>query len=248
MSSVTVPRRATIALFALALPGIASSLAVLPVLPGVPRPLLLVGPVTNVIVALLLGGWAAPRVGLRSRIVDRLSGASCSVVPREAATIAVGSTVAGMVVAAIDHATRRSWQSGAGAPPSLVEAWSSESVAVGVLYGGVVEELLFRWGLTSFVAWALWRVAFRRHERAPAFATGFSVLVAALVFAAAHLPAMAVHAPLGVGALLRSFGWNAGVGLVFGALYVRRDLESAMLAHASLHLGFAVIGALFDAA
>lgn len=246
MSSETVPLRATMALFALALPGIASSLAVLPHAREVPRVLLLIAPVSNVLVALLLGGWAAPRVGLRSRIVERLSGAPSSFVPREASTIAGASVGAGILVAALDHASRRTWQSEAG-PPSVLEGWSPEMAAVGVLYGGVVEELVFRWGLSSITAWAVWRLAFRRDERAPALALAVAVVAAAFVFAAAHVPALTVHGPLGVGALARTFGLNVGLGVVFGALFIRRDLESAVLVHAGLHVGFAVAGLAFRA-
>jgi membrane protease YdiL (CAAX protease family) len=40
---------------------------------------------------------------------------------------------------------------------------------------------------------------------------------------------------------------NAIGGIVFGWLYWRRSLEAAMVAHASAHVGFAMLRPLLDA-
>lgn len=103
-----------------------------------------------------------------------------------------------------------------------------------------------RWGVMSLVAWALWRL---RH-RSSAVATRPShrvmwtaVGVSAVVFALAHLPAVAQSAALGPALVARTLALNALGGVVYGWLFWRRGLECAMLAHASTHAGLALVRA-----
>ncbi|PWS36064.1 hypothetical protein DFH01_12700 [Falsiroseomonas bella] len=53
--------------------------------------------------------------------------------------------VRGLAIAAADHSLCGTWQAPPGLPPSIVQAWSAGGLIVGLLYGGVVEEVLFRW-------------------------------------------------------------------------------------------------------
>lgn len=63
---------------------------------------------------------------------------------------------------------------------------------------------------------------------------------AAVLFAASHLPALAMAgAPVAIGAVVRTLVLNGIAGVVFGWLFARRDLVAAMLAHGGCHLGFA---------
>jgi membrane protease YdiL (CAAX protease family) len=62
-----------------------------------------------------------------------------------------------------------------------------------------------------------------------------AILVAALVFGLAHLPAVLAAAhPDGV-IIVRTIGLNGVLGLAYGWLYAARNLEHAMLAHAATH-------------
>ena len=109
-----------------------------------------------------------------------------------------------------------------------------------LLYGGIVEELLLRWGLMSFFAWAIWRLA-GRPSGPPAWCIWTAILFAAILFAAGHLPLLylLVAAPPTQLVLLVLAG-NTVPGILFGWLFWRRGLEAAMIAHALAHL-FSVI-------
>jgi membrane protease YdiL (CAAX protease family) len=105
-----------------------------------------------------------------------------------------------------------------------------------VLYGGITEELLLRWGLMTALAWLAWR--FLQHRRRPLRA-GFvwlAIAVSALIFAAGHLPAASfLIGGLNVAIVAFVIGVNTAFGLLFGYLYWRHGLESAMIAHALAH-------------
>ena len=105
----------------------------------------------------------------------------------------------------------------------------------GLLYGGITEEILVRWGLLSLLAWLLLKLRLPGHV-----ATWIAVVAAALLFAAGHLPALAVAAELNAPLVIRTLLLNAVGGIAFGALFVRHNLEAAMLAHMAAHIVFFV--------
>jgi membrane protease YdiL (CAAX protease family) len=106
-----------------------------------------------------------------------------------------------------------------------------------VLYGGVTEELLLRWGLMTALAWLAWRFLQRRQGPVRAGFVWLAIAVSALLFAAGHLPAASVLlGTLDVPVVSFVIGVNTVFGLLFGYLYWRHGLESAMLAHAMTHL------------
>lgn len=111
------------------------------------------------------------------------------------------------------------------------------AVIAAILYGGIVEELLLRLFVLSLLAWLLWKVFFRKRETVPAAALIMANLIAALLFAAWHLPATAMTfgelTPL---LLFRCFLLNGGFGLLFGWLYRKHGIQYSMLCHAGTHI------------
>jgi hypothetical protein len=89
--------------------------------------------------------------------------------------------------------------------------------------------LAFGLGITVAIATTLLDLAFAPH------------LGAAVLFGLGHLPAVAAIAPLTSMLVVRTVLLNALAGVVFGWFFWRRSLESAMLAHASAHVGFALM-------
>jgi hypothetical protein len=222
--------RVALLVFLAGLPGLASLWLVLPEIPGVPRAALLVNPLILLALGAALGGWAAPRAGF---VALRPAGWA----PR-GGELGLGLAL-GLLVALADHATRGLWQGAGGVPPSLVQGWQPVMLPLGVLYGGVAEEVMLRWGVMSLAVLALGRLLPRRA------AVGLGCALAALIFAMGHLPALAASgAALDAPLLARTLALNAGLGVVYGWLFARRDLAAAMLAHAGTHLGFAVAAAL----
>jgi membrane protease YdiL (CAAX protease family) len=117
------------------------------------------------------------------------------------------------------------------------------ALLLGILYGGLAEEVMMRWGLMSLVVWCVLRVQRRgtggRQQLSPAAAwTG--IVVASTVFAVGHLPALAQSVELSAPIVARTLALNLLAGIAYGWLFWRRSLETAMLAHATTHIGFAV--------
>ena len=106
-----------------------------------------------------------------------------------------------------------------------------------VLYGGITEEVLLRWGLMTALAWLAWRFLQGRGGAVrPAF-IGVAIVASALIFGLGHLPlAFTLAGGLDLTIVLFVTGLNAAFGLLFGYLYWRWGLEAAMIAHAVTHL------------
>ncbi len=238
LTSARYPLLTAPGLVALGLPGLASFLFALPEIPGVPRLALLINPALLLVAFAFAGTWAAPRAGLRSTLGLRLAGMPGQLVPRFAGWAIFVGVGLGLVTALGDHATRTYWQGAAQLPPSLVEGWRADGLVTGLLYGGVVEEIMMRWGLMSLVLLGLWRLFARRRTVAPEAAIYLAIAVSALFFAAGHLPALLAQGiPLDPPIVLRTLAWNTLAGCLFGWIFARHDLESAMLAHAGFHIG-----------
>ena len=111
------------------------------------------------------------------------------------------------------------------------------SLLARVLYGGVTEELLARWGMMSALLWLGWR-SLRQRQGAPQPAYVWAaILVSALLFGAGHLPAAAaLLGSINVDVLAFVLGANTLFGVLFGYLFWRHGLESTMIAHVLTHV------------
>ena len=117
---------------------------------------------------------------------------------------------------------------------SSAQARLEAPLLVRVLYGGFTEEILLRWGMMTLLAWLPWRYLGARR----ASWMWLAIVLSAVTFGLGHLPAAALL----IGELtplvtIWVVGVNALFGVLFGFLYWRYGLESAMLAHALAHVG-----------
>jgi membrane protease YdiL (CAAX protease family) len=103
------------------------------------------------------------------------------------------------------------------------------------VYGAIDEEVLLRLGVMTFLAWALSRSAGRRAVMPDAL-MWVSVVAAALLFGAGHLPATAALAPLTPIVVARAILLNGIGGVLYGWLYWRHGLALAMVAHGGTDL------------
>lgn len=114
-----------------------------------------------------------------------------------------------------------------------IGAYFRPNMAVRFLYGGFTEEIIVRFGLMSASIWLLLR--FLKNKPAYIYWTG--ILFSSLVFAVLHLPV--VYAMIGQPSPA-VFGYimltNTMGGIVFGWLYWKKGLETAMLAHIITHI------------
>jgi hypothetical protein len=106
-----------------------------------------------------------------------------------------------------------------------------------LLYGGITEELLLRWGLLTLLVWVAWRL-FQKGRGTPraVYFVG-AIVVSSVVFGIGHLP---IASALGFGFTLPIVAFivigNSVFGLIAGFLYWLKGLEAAIIAHMSAHL------------
>ncbi|MCI0409973.1 MAG: CPBP family intramembrane metalloprotease [Acidobacteria bacterium] len=106
-----------------------------------------------------------------------------------------------------------------------------------LLYGGITEEVLLRWGLMTAFAWLAWRFLQRRHGAMRLDTAWLAIAASALVFGLGHLPvALFLVGRFDPGVVVFVIGVNTAFGCLFGFLYWRWGLESAMIAHGMTHL------------
>lgn len=115
-------------------------------------------------------------------------------------------------------------------------------VVTRVLYGGITEEILIRWGLMTSLLWAGFRI-FQSTEGPPSVPlVGGSIVASALLFGAGHLP-VAMHFADAVTIWLIAFVVlaNAVFGILAGFLFWYKGLSCAIIAHMMTHLVYVLI-------
>lgn len=100
------------------------------------------------------------------------------------------------------------------------------------LYGGVVEEIIFRFGLMTFFFWVL-----SLFISSDSLSFWIANLVASILFALAHLPGIyQMKVPITKPILIYTNGMNIMVGLFCGWLYWKEGLAAAIICHMFFHL------------
>ena len=194
---------------------------------------LLSGLQTAVLLALCVaaGVWLAPKVGLRAPAAAYCA-AGEPIGPALRAQ-AVPGALGGVAGAAW------LWALSLMAPAALQpsDPGSAVPLVVKLLYGGITEELLVRWGVMTLVLWAGWRVLQRGQGRPANALVAAAVLSSAMLFALGHLPAaQAMAGELTAPVVAFVLVGNAVFGLVAGWLFARHGLEAAIIAHMLAHL------------
>lgn len=114
-----------------------------------------------------------------------------------------------------------------------------------LLYGGITEELLIRWGLMSFFVWGMYRLTQKSGSDIRSHNYIFAILVSSLIFGLGHLPvAFALSPEITAPLVAYIILGNASFGFIAGYLYWKRGLECAIGAHMVAHLTM-IVGANF---
>ena len=186
-------------------------------------------------VFLALTVWAgcalAPTLGLRAPVFEALAGSTPVVAALRPLLVPglLGGFVGGAFLIAITYA----------APPELAAAAQKIvlPLSVRILYGGITEELLLRWGVMSLILWLLWRFIQRSPGQPTALLVWVAIVGSAVLFGVGHLPAaQALVGSLTFQVVVFVVVGNAAFGALAGWLFWRFGLESAMLAHAVAHV------------
>ena len=219
-----------------------------PELADLPAPLAvalsLASPAVLLAISVAVGTLAAHRVGLRSLVARRIRQGSRiwpDLRPHIPMAFAAG-IVLSLVLVGLDQLMDPF------ADTELLAELVGEvdllgQLLVGLLYGGIVEELLLRWGIMSLLVWIGWRLAQGGHGPPRPALVWIAIILSALLFGIGHLPAMATIVPLTPLIVFRTVVLNGLGGLLFGWLFWKRNLEVAMVAHASTHVGIFAINA-----
>jgi len=179
--------------------------------------------------AVFVGVTLGPKLGLSSVIAQ--SGPLVDGTPRIFVAGALGGVAgAGVLIGAANFS-----------PHEIVELQVRAleiPLATRVLYGGIAEEILIRFGMMSLLAWLIWKPMAHFGFEGRTTPIAIAIIGSALVFAAGHLPAIvsfggALTSPVVAYVLL----WNGLFGLIAGVLYWKVNLEAAMFAHAFAHIG-----------
>lgn len=110
-----------------------------------------------------------------------------------------------------------------------------------LLYGGLTEEVLIRWGLMTLFVWIAWRLFQKQLVKPTSVCFIAAILVSSFVFGLGHLPiAIAVLPQMTLAVVLFVIVANSAFGIVAGYLYWKRGLEAAMIAHVLCHVVLAL--------
>jgi hypothetical protein len=190
-----------------------------------------------VTLAALAGVWLAGRVGLHAPAAEAAARGERffralrpQIGPGVLAGLAAGIAIAGSWIVAQPFLT----------PEFVGRAQDFNKItphAVRLLYGGITEEVLLRWGVMTFLVWAAWRLGQKgAGPPKPAFFAG-AIVLSAVIFGAGHLPvASMLNGGLTTPVVIYVVTGNAIFGLVAGWLYWKKGLEAAIVAHMSTHL------------
>ncbi|ARF17895.1 type II CAAX prenyl endopeptidase Rce1 family protein [Sporosarcina ureae] len=207
--------------------GISVSLEILALLAVIPNFII-------IIIALVVGFFTAHKVGLKSVVIhpharvksksDWINGIKLAII--------LGS-VAAVVMIGFDYIFQPFL------PDSLVETlqpYTALHFISALLYGGVVEELIMRFGVMSLLVFILGKVFNRKSEKPANWIFILAIFISALMFAFGHYSATAHMTEMTAFIWFRMILLNGIGGLFFGWIYWKHNLELAMLAHMFAHI------------
>lgn len=200
------------------------------------------------LVALLLGYLAARPLGLGTPVLDawlygrrmRPGAARWLLVIAPLAGLALGGLLVGLDAAFVAAAPQEAARLKAGihALPGLGAS------LLATLYGGVFEETQLRFFILTGLAWiiAALTAAVRKRALAPGcLVFGAAVAMSAALFGVGHLAGLSALGAATPLLIARTIVLNAIPGVAFGLLYLKRGLETAIVAHAFADLALHVI-------
>ena len=102
------------------------------------------------------------------------------------------------------------------------------------MIGGIIEEVMMRLFFMSLVVFIISKII--KKKEIPTIVFIIANVLAALLFAAGHLPSTATMTTLTPLIIIRCFLFNGGLGMTFGYLYRKYNIRYAMISHGLTHL------------
>lgn len=197
----------------------------------------LIQPSVLVALAVYLGVTLAPKVGLSSPVAEAaVSGAGiASALRPQLVPGLIGGLLGGVGI------VLSSWSTKYFLTPEMFKRISGLGqfipLPTRLLYGGITEELLLRWGVMTLLVWAIWRLF--QKGKTPPHRSCFvaAILISSILFGVGHLPIAFMLFPEATSALtVYVIVANSMFGLIAGYLFWQKGLESAMIAHMLAHV------------
>ncbi|BDZ69098.1 CPBP family intramembrane glutamic endopeptidase [Methanobacterium ferruginis] len=193
------------------------------------------------VVVIFIGLYLAKKVGLELPILEGwLEGREVKSYLKSILGISVGlGILAGILIIGIDYLF-----SFAGFTSSIVMAQITPPAWQGFLasfYGGINEEILLRLFLMTLIAWIIFKIKKTKEGKPTNMGMWLAVILAAVIFGIGHLPTAMAIVTLTPLLVIKVIILNAVGGIIFGWLYWKKGLESAMISHFSADIVLHVI-------
>lgn len=98
-------------------------------------------------------------------------------------------------------------------------------------YGGVAEEVLLRLFLMTLFVWIIFKIKKTADGKPTVASIWFAIIFSSVIFGLGHLPITGSITAITPAVVLRAILLNGVAGVIFGWLYWRKGLESAMISH-----------------
>jgi len=192
-------------------------------------------------IAIFVGLHLAKKVGLGLPILEGwLEGREVKSYLKSILGISVGlGVLAGIIIIGIDFLFSIS-----GLTISLIQPQINPPAWQGFLasfYGGINEEVLLRLFLMTLIAWIFFKIRKTKEGKPTDIGMWLAIILAAVIFGAGHLPAVSAITTITPLQIIRVILLNSVGGIIFGWLYWKKGLESAMISHFSADIVLHVI-------
>ena len=128
----------------------------------------------------------------------------------------------------------------------LIRPYSALEFITALLYGGILEELLTRFGLMSLLVFTFWKLFDRKSAKPSNWVFIVAIFISALLFALGHYGITASNIEMTPFIWFRMILLNGLPGFFFGWIYWKHNLELAMLAHMFAHIAMNLLMLIFS--
>jgi membrane protease YdiL (CAAX protease family) len=111
---------------------------------------------------------------------------------------------------------------------AAIPLWKSILV---IFYGGITEEILFRLFLMSLFVWITTKIKKTADGFPTKFGIWFSIIITGILFGLGHLGVTHAMTEITSAVIVRAVMLNGSISILYGFLYWKKGLESAMIAH-----------------
>jgi membrane protease YdiL (CAAX protease family) len=175
-------------------------------------------------VSIFIGLYLARPIGLGAPILERwLEGKEVKAYLKSIFGVSlVSGILLGILIAGIDFLLPTFYS--ATTPPLWQRFLAS-------FYGGIGEEVIMRLFLMTLLVWIFYKIKRTKEGRPTNIGIWMAILITAILFGLGHLPFAETLTKVTLPLMAKIITLNGIAGIVFGWLYWKKGLESAMLSH-----------------